>query len=417
MSPEPIIALQRRLSLVGAIRAGGEKQPNKPGRKLESYRLTSPRRELIEQAAKLYGGDVTPWKSPTGDEWQVYTEAEELPVLVMPGYSLRQSYELWEGATKRTRMCDGIDEELTSGPCICNATGDTVCDIYTRLVVALPELETVLGWRLITKGANAAHELPGIMALIEARAGGATFVPARLRIDERRGVKDGQVVRFVVPLLDLNASYAMLAAGEDVNSPRALPAASYTPAPDRAPTVDEALSSVAGVPPAGTERGAAPLGPRHAVERGAPTPMPIEDDAPAQGSYSERRQTLYATDPQKAKLNVLVGQLRTGGHITTEGLYLAVSQRLRNLDAGIVIEEVGGKDEDGVLHWAPLREALLRPEANQLIDWLEAKAQKVAAVEGVTTPASESAFQPPADVQQVLDSRPDLDEHGFPKGY
>jgi hypothetical protein len=82
--PEPIIALQRRLSLVGAIRAGGEKPPRGVGAKLDAFRLTSPRRELLDQAAKLYGGEVTPWQSPVGQEWQVYTQHEELPVLVMP---------------------------------------------------------------------------------------------------------------------------------------------------------------------------------------------------------------------------------------------------------------------------------------------------------------------------------------------
>jgi hypothetical protein len=112
---------------------------------------------------------------------------------------------------------------------------------------------------------------------------------------------------------------------------------------------------------------------------------------------------MYATDPQKAKLNVLVGQLRDNGFITTEDLYLAIATRLRNLDAGLVIEEVGGRDEAGGLHWSPLREALLRPEANQLIDWLEAKARQVGLSEGRTAPPS----NPDAE----------LDEHGFPKGY
>src|SRR4051812_43712277 len=242
MSPTPLIDLQRRLSIVGAIRAGGEKQPKAPGRKLEAYRLTSPRRQLIEQAAALYGGAISPWKSPTGDEWQVYTEAEEIPVLVMPGYSLRQTYELWEGATKRLRLCDGVDEELTGGPCICNASGQDACDLYTRLVVALPELDTVLGWRLITKGANAAHELPTMMALMEAKGG--SFVPARLRLDQRRGVKDGQVLRFVVPTIDLGVGYLALAQPVPDGSRAALPpAGGFTPAVRQQPTVEQALGA------------------------------------------------------------------------------------------------------------------------------------------------------------------------------
>lgn len=211
MSPEPIINLQRRLTLVGAIRAGGEKPERGVGRKLANYRLTSPHERLIRQAAELYGGPVTQWTSPAGPEWQVYTEAEELPVLLMPSYSLRQTYELWEGATKRTRLCDGVEEELTGGPCLCNAEGNDQCDLYSRLVVALPELDTVLGWRLITRGANAAHELPAMVGLAQHLAGEAPFVPARLRISQRRGVVDGQTVRFVVPTLDLGVGYLALA--------------------------------------------------------------------------------------------------------------------------------------------------------------------------------------------------------------
>lgn len=400
--PEPLITLQRRLTIVGAVRCGGEKEPNKPGRKLESFRLTSPRRELVEQAARLYGGTVSPWRSPVGEEWQVYTEAEELPVLVMPSYSLRQSYELWEGATKRLRICDGIDEELSGGPCICNGTGAEECDLYTRLVVALPDLDTVLGWRLITKGANAGHELPTMMDLIEASARGATFVAARIRIDERRGVKDGQVVRFVVPTIDLGASYTKLAAGPAPSpTPAELPAAGYTPAPERTPTVREALGAVAGPgATASRDRSTAVLGEYEETEDG-PVPVPEEQAEP--GSYSERRQTLYATDPQKVKLNVLIGQLREAGHVTTEGIYLAVAGRLRNVDAGDLVTEVGGRDADGVLHWAPLREALLRPEANQLIDWMEEKARRVGIPERRTEPQEANAA--------------DLDEHGFPRGY
>jgi hypothetical protein len=179
MSPVPLIELQRRLSLVGAIRAGGErpKSGRAPGKKLEAWRITSPRQPLIEQAASLYGGTISPWEGPNGREFQVYTDVDELPVLVMPSYSLRQTYELWEGVTKRMRLCDGVDEELSGAPCICNQTGDDKCDVYTRLVVALPELDTVLGWRLISKGINAAHELPAMIGLIQHAGGSARSSP------------------------------------------------------------------------------------------------------------------------------------------------------------------------------------------------------------------------------------------------
>lgn len=396
--PTPIIELQRRLSPVGAIRIGGEKEPNRPGRKLEAVRLTSPRKQLIEQAAELYGGTVTPWQSPVGPEFQVYTQAEELPVLVMPGYSLRQTYELWEGATKRMRLCDGVDEELSGGACICNAEGNDRCDIYTRLVVALPELDTALGWRLISKGANAAHELPGMFALIERLSAGASFVPARLRIDQRRGVKDGQVVRFVVPVLDVGVGYAALAAGSTQRA--ILPAPEpprYEPATQTSPSIEQALATVTrprSSEPVGNQPDlpVPPFDPQPAPEP-SPEELPATAYEPVGAEHASADvnapQTKLATIAQKNKLNVLVGQLRDAGHIETDGLYKAIGQlrSMSGLDLAMCTPDYVDKngdvhkaiDANGDTHWAPLRETLTRPEANQLIDWLQIKTERVAA--------------------------------------
>jgi len=396
--PVPIIDLQRRLTLVGAIRAGGEKKPKSPGAKLEAFRLTTPRKELIEQAAGLYGGKPAPWNGPNGNEWQLYTEASVLPVLVMPHYSLTQRYELWEGAAKLLRVCDGI-EMAEGAACQCNAEGDDRCDIYTRLVVALPELDTVLGWRLITRGANAAHELPTMLSFIERSGAGQAFVPARLVLDQRRGVREGQVVRYVVPTLDLVRGYAQLAGG---GTAAQLPPASppqgspgvlerpVQPEPPAAPAAstqlrDEALDAVTGPPAAsgpGGARAAAPLPAPEDIDFGpvAMTEAPNEDEPPdpGTGEYTqEMRQTKTLTQAQSDKLDVLVGQLRDrDGAITTEHLWMSVAHRLRDCEATALIAELDGYDEEGVLHWAPLRKKLTRAEASQLIDWLQALQDK-----------------------------------------
>ena len=390
--PTPLIELQRRLSLVGAIRAGGEKPERGVGRKLEAWRITSSRQNLIEQAATLYGGEVTQWQSPNGREWQVYTEVDELPVLLMPSYSLRQTYELWEGATKRTRLCDGVDEELSGGPCICNGEGVDKCDLYTRLVVALPELDTLLGWRVITRGANAAHELPTMVDA--ARASGATFVPARLHLEQRRGVVDGQVARFVVPTLDLGVGYAALGAAVTPEQPALV-----------ASTVERANGVVELRPT--TRQQAAPFGPEAISPADATAP-----DVPEQADEEPPQQTKMISAAQTSKLNVLVGKLRESGQITTANLYDAVGARLRDM-AGLDLamttpDYVDGRENvhvaiepDGTLHWAPLRETLTRVEATQLIDWLtplEGAAVPVAAEpeaqEAVETPDPEDEEQP-----------------------
>jgi hypothetical protein len=366
MSPTPLIELQRRLSLVGAIRAGGQKPERGVGRKLEAWRITSPRQQLIEQAAELYGGEVSEWASPVGREWQVYTSVDELPVLLMPSYSLRQSYELWEGATKRTRLCDGVDEELSGGPCLCNQEGVDRCDLYTRLVCALPELDTLLGWRVITRGANAAHELPTMIDA--ARASGATFVPARLRLEQRRGVVDGQVTRFVVPTLDLGVGYAALAAAQTP----ALPVATGPSITERA--LDAAVDADRPAPLRGGRQAAA-FGPESISPEEARAHEPPDNDG------ETRQQTLKPSDAMISKLNVLVGKLREQGSITTDGLYDAIAQRLRGtagLDLAATTPDWTDRhgnthkalDDDGTTHWAPLRETLTRVEAHQLIEWL-----------------------------------------------
>ncbi|MCK9629443.1 MAG: hypothetical protein M0R37_12745 [Bacteroidales bacterium] len=250
----------------------GEKSDKGAPKRLTTWRLTSPTKELIEQAAQMYGGTVKPWTAPTGEQWEVITTATDLPVLVMPAYSLNRQYELWEGPSKCTRRCDGEQELKSDAPCICNAEGKDRCDLHTRLTVVLPELSTMLGWRLESKGVNAASELDTSLELIRGISRGAPFVPARLRIVERKGQKDGKATRYVVPVIDPAVSFAELAAGE---GRLALPI--YTPAEQRPGLgVGAALDVTArqierGAPSA---RSAAPIGPEGEVIDVEPIPVP-----------------------------------------------------------------------------------------------------------------------------------------------
>ena len=359
MSPVPIIDLQRRLSLVGAIRCGEKSERGAP-RRLDTFRITSPSRTLVGQAAGLYGGVPSEWQSPSGLEWQVTTTTTELPVLVMPGYSLRQTYELWEGATKRSRLCDG--QEMSDGtPCLCEKEGVDKCDLYTRLVVALPELDTVLGWRLISKGVNAGHEIPTLMGLILSVADGKPFVPAKLRLVERSGVKDGQKVRYVVPTLDLGAGYTAIAAASAPSREISPPA--YTPIEKQlaAPVaVSEALELTDAGRKVRTGRSAAPM-------------SDVGDDfdaAPVPASHhpATTAPTDYLTSAQAKKLNVLVGKLRPE-RITTDQLWAAVAKG-RGVTVDDLVGRIGGRDTAGVLHWALLRDCLSKTEASNLIERL-----------------------------------------------
>jgi recombination directionality factor gp3-like protein len=229
MSPTPLIELQRRLAEAGRIRMGEKTEKGAPKR-LDTWRITSPTKELVEQAAGLYGGEPKPWDSPTGKQWEVVTTTAELPVLVMPGYSFRQGYEYRTSPTLVERRCDGVEQD-DGTPCACNAEGfeGDECALISRLTVALPELTTMLGWRLETKGDNAARELLASMDLVQGISGGRPFVPAKLRIVERRGNVNGQAVRYVVPVIDVQVRYSEVLGGELVSRERAALPAGYIP--------------------------------------------------------------------------------------------------------------------------------------------------------------------------------------------
>lgn len=294
MSPAPILERQRALSRIGEIRTGGEKPSRGAGKKLEQFRLTSQQHDIIDRCAELYGGEPKPWKSPAGDAWQLYTEAEALPCLVVVGYSLSQSYELWEGASTWKRKCDGRREEFSEGPCICNANEKDECAITTRLMVVLPEAGTSLGWQLRSIGENAARELSGAMMMLEEVARGRAFVPANLRLTQRRSTINGQAVRYVVPVLDFDPrTVTERAAIEPGAAPLEIPAETgthYTPVVmTEGPTPSEALDATA-------RRQSAPrAGRAEPVGQAAPLPQPGtieptldgEDTAPRSGAAGQ----------------------------------------------------------------------------------------------------------------------------------
>lgn len=243
MSPVPLIARQRALSRIGEIRLGDEKHDGKVGRKLTTFRLTSQHKEVLERAAELYGGEVKPWESPTGEAWQVITTRSSLPVLVIPGYSLRRSYEKWAGPSKRERICDG-EEMADGGECICNAQGKDECKLLTRLMVLLPETGTSLGWQLSSTGETAADELDLAMKIAEGIAQGRPFVPATLSLTQRKGQLNGQATRFVVPVLGFDPRQQLVAGELPAATAPSLPAG-YTPieaAPSNGTSLAEGLA-------------------------------------------------------------------------------------------------------------------------------------------------------------------------------
>jgi hypothetical protein len=218
----PILDLQQRIRELGRIRIG-ETKPTKNGgtrpAKIDRFRLTSPSRELLEQVAQLYGGQVRDWQPQGGGpaQFEVYTTVNRFPILVPP-QPISQWYEQWSGGGCK-RRCDGTTETITDKPCLCAAAGlegrDRVCKPTTRLNVVLRDVPGLGVWRLESHGYYAAIELPQA-ALFLAQAGG--YIEGFLELQARRSKRikaDGsaETLDYMVPVIDVGISAAELLAG------------------------------------------------------------------------------------------------------------------------------------------------------------------------------------------------------------
>ncbi len=201
----PVITLQQAQTEVGRIRLGvktktasGKERPDK----LDRFRFTSSRKALIERIAALYGGNVEPWQPPKGaSQWQVITNAKEVPVMVPPqdpGES--QWYEMWS-AGGCLRRCDGQTETISKKPCVCDPDSRD-CKIHTRLRVMLEDVPGLGAWRVDTGSYYAAVELPGVAALLAQASG---IIPATLVLDQRTVTRQingkAETRNFAVPVL------------------------------------------------------------------------------------------------------------------------------------------------------------------------------------------------------------------------
>lgn len=199
----PILNLQLSQAETGRIRLGMKVASGRGTRptKLDRFRFTSPRKNLIEKIAELYGGEVREWQPPRGaGQWEVVTNAADIPVVVPPQDPAESQWlELWSAGGCQ-RRCDGQTEKISGQACMCDpdpARRD--CKMHTRLRVMLEDVPGLGAWRVDTGSYYAATELPGIAQLL-AQARGA--IPGRLVLDQRTVVRDGKTKNFVVPVLD-----------------------------------------------------------------------------------------------------------------------------------------------------------------------------------------------------------------------
>lgn len=207
------IKLQRRHTELGRIRLGS-KNPKGFPMKLDRFRFTSVSEGYIRDLATLYGGTPQPWDNHGIASWEVFTDAAEIPVIAVKG-GLSQWLEFWSGGGCLHR-CDGETNVLTGEPCDLDEqvkVGRKTVNPHaeakptTRLSMMLRELEAIGVWRMESHGWNAAAEIPAVAELAQFVG---DLVPALLRLQERRVVRDGETSRFVVPVLDLQIGAARL---------------------------------------------------------------------------------------------------------------------------------------------------------------------------------------------------------------
>lgn len=373
----PLIDLQRRMVEAGRIRAGEKGAKGEP-KKLDKWRLTSKDKVRLDHAAGLWGGQVQEWTERQG-EWELRTETAALPIMLLPGQLPTSWYEMWSRGGCQ-RRCDGVHEMVSDGPCLCG--DERECKPHTRMSVLLPDLPGIGSWMLSSTGWNAAAELAGAADLLQRASAQGVLIPARLRLEQRVEVKQGQTRRFAVPVIDIDISFRDLISAQGsvpvLEQPeRAALPAGYTPLTGNG----HGGSSLAkGLEVAATQevtrrpKGQAPIPPVDDVEFDEqPIAVPTEAVEVLEPEDADKR-----SPAQAKKLNVLIGKLRPA-RITTEQLYAALAKsRGVDVDTMALLLE-GARDAAGDLHWGPLRDSLTKPEASDLIERLSRLEENVAA--------------------------------------
>jgi hypothetical protein len=200
--------LEYRLPRHGQIRVGKKNEKGYP-QSLKTFRFTSSDRSAIDAVAAEFGGAVSPWMNGKNPEFEVITEAAEIPVFLPPDPIDGPIFEFWSGGGKLFE-CDRVTciktvkgpdgPEFDHVPCRCLEEKKDVCVPMTRLNVLLANVQLGGAWQLRTQSKNAAHELPAMVQIV-AMMTAKTLMPAKLALEARTSKAGGQVRHYSVPVL------------------------------------------------------------------------------------------------------------------------------------------------------------------------------------------------------------------------
>lgn len=230
----PITTIAKRPPEVGRLRLGEKGVSQSTGKtfpkKLDTWRLTSPSRNAIDAAARMWGGTVKKWE----DEWEVITKASELPVRIAP-VEPSLYYEMWSAGGCQ-RRCDGEQARVPDGkggmavkPCLClmENGGDSVnraCKFHMRASFFLEDLPAFGVWRVESGGYYAATEFFPCVEILVAQARNGNYPAAMLAIDKRsRKVQNAkgetETRNYIVPVLRIEQTLRHVWAGIQPGTP------------------------------------------------------------------------------------------------------------------------------------------------------------------------------------------------------
>ena len=285
----PMLDIQRRHAEVFRIRLGEKGSRGEPKKLTDAIRITSPNRSVVNAFTEVFGGDAREWEN----QWEAYLPTTELPIMVLPGQSISQWWELYRKSVCE-RRCDGVTETLSGNACMCPADitdrlqTKGACRPMTRVNVVCPDVAVVGAGSLVTHGMVAAETLPQSIQVAEAALARGLMVPAVLRIVEHKGK-----THYIVPQIEIvGISLHELTTGEVPQHPRQVVSAPQRSLPPMRPPHGSPVADTKELPAAPAPK---------AAPRPRP-PLPNEVD-PAEAAAARDVET------RKSRLHSIVGRV------------------------------------------------------------------------------------------------------------
>lgn len=173
--------------MVYRIRLGEKAASGAPKRLDGKIRITSPNLAVVSEFAKVYGGDAVRWES----QYQVKLARTDLPILLLPGDPLSQSWEAWGGESCQ-RRCDGYEQQ-NGQDCVCprdleaRLADKSACRPVTRLTVVVPTVPVLGVGMLTTRSLIAAQQMPSSIEIAMPMLMAGQAVPGVLRVIAKKG--------------------------------------------------------------------------------------------------------------------------------------------------------------------------------------------------------------------------------------